>query len=68
MKVTFMEEIEAHRAWTEGMYCKVCDHGTYRIHHQLQPEEWWVECDNCHYESKSAITREAAIKNWRKGL
>ena len=68
MKVTFMEEIEARKAWFDSMYCSVCGEGYYRIHHQLQPptlDGWWLECENCEHESIAAPTREAAIARWK---
>ena len=71
MKITFMEEIEAHHAWRECMYCKKCDNGTYRIHHQITPyaeEPWWIECPNCGYESKPSAIRSGAIARWKRGL
>ena len=71
MKVTFMEEIEARRAWRECMYCSKCNEGRYKIHHQLQPETsnaWWVECETCGFESPSAPTREIAITKWKQAL
>ena len=46
MKVTFVEEIEARKAWRECMACPQCNELKYNIHHQLQPYEaqgWWVE-------------------------
>lgn len=68
MKVTFVEEIEAHHAWLVNMYCPICNEGTYKIHHQLQPETssaWWVECPNCGFESYPSPSREIAISRWK---
>lgn len=67
MKVTFIEEIEAHKAWTYKMCCPRCNEFKYRIHHktQPQPDEWWIECDNCNYETEPAPTRNLAIMYWK---
>ena len=69
MKVTFIEEIEARRAWRANMYCPQCDEGTYKIHHQLKPESshaWWLECCNCGFESYPSPSREIAIARWKQ--
>ena len=70
MKVTFMEEIEARKAWFVDMYCPQCDYGKYNIHQQLSPtisSKWWIECPNCGYECEHAYTRKGAIFNWQRG-
>ena len=69
MKVTFMEEIEARKAWFGNMYCPQCNEGIYRIHHQLKPETssaWWIECSNCGFESYPSPSREIAIARWKQ--
>ena len=69
MKVTFIEEIEAHKAWLGNMYCPQCDEGTYKIHHQLEPMTragWWLECPNCGFESYPSPSREIAIARWKQ--
>ena len=69
MKVTFMEEIEARHAWFANMYCPQCNEGRYKIHHQLKPEvsnAWWLECENCGFESYPSPTREIAIARWKQ--
>lgn len=69
MKITFEEEIESHKAWFESMYCCKCGEGIYKIHHQLQPKKknsWWIECDNCGYESIPTETRSEAIHWWKQ--
>ena len=71
MKITFMEEIEVHHAWRECMYCKKCDNGTYRIHHQITPyteEPWWLECENCGNESIHAPSKQIAIRSWKNDV
>ena len=70
MKVTFMEEIEARKAWFGNMYCPCCDEGLYKSHHQLEPKVsdcWWIECENCGFETTPASTREYAIARWKNG-
>ena len=69
MKITFVEEIEAHKAWRECMTCPQCGEFKYRIHHQTQPESytpWWIECCNCGYESPASPAREIAIARWKQ--
>lgn len=69
MKVTFIEEIETHRAWLETMSCPKCCELKYRLHHQTFPtteNSWWLECANCEFESPAAPSRELAIKAWKK--
>ena len=69
MKVIFMEEIEARKAWFGNMYCPQCNEGIYRIHHQLKPETssaWWIECSNCGFESYPSPSREIAIARWKQ--
>ena len=68
MKITFTEEIEAHRAWRECMGCSNCGELKYNIHHQLEPkvqDSWWVTCPNCGHESKHKNDREDALAEWR---
>lgn len=68
MKITFKEEIEAHKAWRDCMCCPVCAGFKYHIHHQLEPytdEAWWITCDNCGYETDESPTRDAAIARWK---
>lgn len=69
MKITFMEEIEAHKAWFNSMICAQCNGENYRIHHQLQPEisnAWWLECTNCGHESSPSPSKEIAIARWKQ--
>ena len=71
MKVTYIEEIKSCHAWRESMYCSKCNEGKYKIHHQLKPETsmcWWIECENCGYESTPALTKYLAITNWRNNV
>ena len=70
MKVTFIEEIESHRAWFQHMFCPQCDEGTYKVHHQLEPVEercWWITCPNCGFESAHSTTYQLATSAWAKG-
>ena len=69
MKVTFIEEIEARKAWTNRMTCPKCNEFKYSIHRQFQPwpDEWWISCDNCGYETTPAPTRDIAIERWKRG-
>lgn len=69
MKITFVEEIEARKAWRNSMCCPQCNEYKYKIHHQLKPETslaWWLECDNCNYESEPMLTRGLAIERWKQ--
>ena len=69
MKVTFVEEIEAHRAWLGNMYCPACVCGKYNIHHQLNPETdhcWWIECPECGHMGTPQSTKQLAIMEWQK--
>lgn len=68
MRMTFFEEIEIKKAWRECMTCPQCNEFKYKIHHQLQPrpEEWWIECENCGYETNPSPTRETAIMHWKQ--
>lgn len=69
MKVTFMEEIEAKKAWFESMCCPLCGEMKYKIHHQLQPateNAWWLECTNCGHESYPSPARDIAILRWKQ--
>lgn len=68
MKVTTMEEIETHKAWSNRMTCPRCDEFIYKIHHQIIPETsncWWVECFMCKYETEPAPDRKIAISRWK---
>ena len=70
MKVTFIEEIEARKAWSYKMTCPQCDEFKYKIHHQLEPQTsrgWWLECCNCGFESYPSPTRDIAIARWKNG-
>ena len=70
MKVTFMEELESRTAFSRKMYCPSCGSHMYIIHHQLSPETpdcWWVECEQCKYETFPSPTREVAIGRWKQG-
>lgn len=69
MKITFVEEIEARRAWRDCMGCMQCGELKYDIHHQLKPEEpdnWWIQCPNCGHESFHSPSREIAILRWKQ--
>ena len=70
MKITFVEEIEARKAWRECMACPQCNELKYDIHHQLQPDNpasgWWLACPNCGFESPASPTREIAIARWKQ--
>ena len=69
MKVTFIEEIEAHKAWRYIMSCPLCNEFKYKIHHQLEPQTsscWWLECENCGYTSYPSPSREIAITRWQR--
>lgn len=69
MKVTFVEEIEARRAWLGNMYCPQCTCGKYNVHHQLDPvtsECWWIACPECGHEGMAAPSREIAIQRWQR--
>lgn len=64
-----MEEIEAKKAWSNRMLCPQCNEFKYKIHHQLQPEtssSWWLECENCGFESYPSSSREIAIAHWKQ--
>ncbi len=68
MKITFMEEIEARRAWRECMACPRCDELKFNIHHQTSPQtynDWWVSCPNCDFTADAAPTRKLALQNWK---
>lgn len=68
MKVTYVEEIEAKRAWRSCMGCAQCGELKFDIHHQVQPEileSWWVECPNCGHEGCHTLSRDAAITWWK---
>ena len=67
MKVTFVEEIEAHKAWTNSMICPKCGGFRYKIHHQIQPQpdQWWIECDVCGLEDEPTPTRDTSIIQWK---
>lgn len=67
MKITFIDEIESHRAWLGTMYCPKCGEGKYSIHHQLDPlvsNCWWIECPICGHESPHMPSHQAAIDAW----
>ena len=69
MKITFIEEIEARRAWRDCMGCMKCGELKFDIHHQIQPKVgdcWWVQCPNCGHESTHAPSRNTAIVWWKK--
>ena len=69
MKITFIEEIEARKAWHESMACPQCAELKYNIHHQLKPETpntWWIECLNCGFEVAPSPSRKIAILRWKK--
>lgn len=71
MKITFIDEIEARKAWSNKMCCPKCDEYKYNIHHQLKPEEkdgWWVECPNCGWEGPHSPDREIAIIRWKQRI
>lgn len=68
MKVTFMEEIEAKKAWRPGMCCRCCGSFLYEIHHQYEPKDeecWWIKCSDCGRLSPEVPTRELALSAWR---
>lgn len=67
MKVTFIEEIEARKAFTRRMTCPKCSGFKYSIHHQLQPQEnWWFACDDCQYETIPTPEFKIAKERWAK--
>ena len=68
MKVTFIEELEHRTALNRNMYCGKCGSHSYCIHHQLQPDpqEWWIECEDCGFESYPSPTRVIAIGRWKQ--
>ena len=70
LKVTYLEELEAKKAFTHKMFCPKCKGQFYTIHHQLRPETaltWWLECNDCGYTSFESPTREIAIARWKQG-
>lgn len=69
MKVTFVEELEARRAWSAAMCCPECDDYHYIIHHQTYPETsmaWWISCNNCGFEGEPGPIKEVAIGRWKQ--
>ena len=71
MKVTYVEEVESKTALDRDKYCPNCGSHGYIIHHQLEPETsncWWIECEDCGYESEPAPTRKLTIARWKLPL
>lgn len=69
MQVSFIEEIEPHKAWREKMACPKCNELKYDIHHQLEPvttDSWWIACPNCGYESPQSPDKDIAIARWKQ--
>lgn len=65
MKVTFTEEVESRTAFSRKMYC-TCGSHMYSIHHQIEPNIWWVACDLCEKEGPMSPAREIAIERWKQ--
>ena len=69
MKVTYLERIERHLAFSRNMYCPACRGHKYEIVEQLEPKcdnNWYVRCPQCGAESVSGPTRDVAIARWRQ--
>ena len=73
MKVTYIEEIENHTAFSRKMYCHSCGAHEYEIVHQWEPRTpepfslttWYVRCPQCGAESVVAPTKDSAIRWWK---
>jgi DnaJ-class molecular chaperone len=69
MKVTFVEEIEDHIAFSSKKFCPKCGYHGYTIHHQLEPETssaWWVSCPECEAEGLPGPSKDVAMGRWRQ--
>lgn len=69
MKITYMEKIENHNAWSRKMYCPNCGAHEYTIVEQIEPitdTPWHVRCPQCGFEGYESITREIAIARWKQ--
>lgn len=70
MKVTYLEELENHMAWSGQMYCPSCGAHEYTIVEQLEPEtetRWTIRCPQCGYECEPAPARDIAFAEWKNG-
>ena len=68
MKVTYLERVERHNAWSRKMYCPFCGAHEYEIVEQLEPKTlspWFVRCPQCENSSYESPTRDIAIGRWR---
>lgn len=71
MKVTYFEEVESRTALNRDMFCPNCGSHGYTIHHQLDPVTsncWWIECEDCGYESEPTPDRKITIARWKLPL
>ena len=68
MKVTYIEQIEHHAAFSRKMYCPACGAHEYEIVRQLEPENftpWFIRCPQCGAEGLNNSTRDLAIAWWK---
>ena len=66
MKTTIYEMISRHGALDRRMFCSNCGSHMFNIHHEVMPEDlYWIECDECHFESEPRATKKQAIKEWQ---
>ena len=67
MKVTFIEEIEARKAFFPSMKCRRCGSPLYEIHHQTAPTEcWWIKCSTCGCLGPESPTKLVATERWKQ--
>lgn len=69
MKVTYVEQIECHIAFSRKMYCPVCGGHEYEIVQQLEPatyNPWLIRCAQCSAEGPESPAKEIAITRWKQ--
>ena len=69
MKVTYLERIENHMAWSGKMYCSQCGAHEYDVVEILEPKviyPWFVRCPQCAHEAYDSPSREVAIARWKQ--
>ena len=69
MKVTVIDEMEFKTAFDRNKYCAKCGSHMLKVHHLTysynRPSEWYIECEQCGHEGKSAPTYELAMLEWK---
>lgn len=79
MKVTVIDEMEFKTAFDRNKYCCKCGSHMLKVHHLTyymlkmhhltysynRPSEWYIECEQCGHEGKSAPTYELAMLEWK---